>query len=97
MNAFKKAPTLTSISRYILHTGFILLTYSMAIPFAAGQSVIGSASNKELINNQLHEWSVGKMCAVSTTTTPVLVKAMQEQQVFIKQLHAQNTLATKRI
>ena len=55
MNAFKKIPTLTSISRYILHTGFILLTYSMAIPFAAGQSIFGSASNKELINSQLHE------------------------------------------
>ena len=86
MNAFKKAPTLTSISRYILHTGFILLAYSMAIPFAAGQSVVGAASNKGLINNQLYECSVGKIGVVSTATPPILVKAMQEQQAFIEQL-----------
>jgi hypothetical protein len=73
MNIFKKAPTLTSISHLILHAGFILLTYSIAIPSATGQSVIGTASNKGLINNQLHEWSVGEMCAVSTATTPALI------------------------
>jgi hypothetical protein len=97
MNAFKKAPTLTSISRYILHAGFILLTFSMATPFAAGQSIIGSESNKRLINNQLHECSVGEMCAVSRTTTVILVKAIQEQRAFIEQLRAQNILIEKRI
>lgn len=76
MNAFKKATNLTSISRYILHTGFTLLIFSIEIPSAAGQSVVGAASNKKLINNQLHEWSVGEMCTVSTITTPTLIKAM---------------------
>jgi len=40
---------------------------------AAAQTVVGAASGKALINNQIHEWSVGEMCAVTTAVAPALI------------------------
>jgi len=64
------------------------------------QSTIGAASGKGSISNQLHEWSVGEMCAISTVGSPVLLVTqgfLQPQGVPVSTKDAEATFAGLRI